>query len=64
MEKEDNFYKDIKKTGKVLIISAIIYFFIKWMNIKPIRWVYFIIIFLILYFIQNNTGYQYQILDH
>jgi len=62
--KEDSFYKDVKETGKVIIISAILYFFIKWMNMKPIRWVYLIIIFAVVYFIQKHTGYQYQILDH
>lgn len=62
--KEDNFYKDVKETGKLIIISAILYFFIKWMNMKPIRWVYLIIIFIVFYFIQKHTGYQYQILNH
>lgn len=62
--KEDSFYKDVKETGKVIIISAILYFFIKWMNMKPIRWIYLIIIFAAVYFIQKHTGYQYQILDH
>jgi hypothetical protein len=61
--KEDNFYKDVKETGKVLIISAIIYFFIKWLNARPIRWVWFIAICTVLYFISKNTGYQYQILE-
>jgi hypothetical protein len=60
--KEDNFYKDVKETGKVLIISAIIYFFIKWLNARPIRWVWFIVICIVLYAIQKNTGYQYQVL--
>jgi len=62
--KEDSFYKDVKETGKVLIISAIIYFFIKWLNARPIRWIYLIVIFIIVYFISKNTGYQYQILNN
>lgn len=62
--KENSFYKDVKETGKVLIISAIIYFFIKWLNARPIRWIYFIVICAVLYFISKNTGYQYQILSN
>jgi hypothetical protein len=61
--KEDNFYKDVKKTGEIIIVSIIFIFLFNWLNSKPIRWVYLIIIFIVAYYINKHTGYQYQILD-
>lgn len=57
---ENRFFEQLKKVVVILIIVAAIYTWFLWFKEKPIRFLYSIIIFIILYFLfQANVHHNH-----
>jgi hypothetical protein len=58
---EKSFFEAIKKVFIVLIIVAIVYTWFLWCKEKPIRFLYSLIIFLVLYFVSQVNAHHNEI---
>jgi energy-coupling factor transporter transmembrane protein EcfT len=61
---ENSFFEQLKKVAVILIIVAIIYTWFLWCKEKPIRFLYSIIIFIVLYFLSQANVHHNQILSN
>jgi hypothetical protein len=58
---EKSFFEQLKKAVSILIISAIIYTWFLWCKEKPIRFLYSLIIFVVLYFASQVNAHHNEI---
>ena len=56
---ENRFFEQLKKAVMILIIVGVIYTWFLWCKEKPIRFLYSIIIFIVLYFLSQANAYHY-----
>ena len=61
---ENRFFEQLKKVVVILIIVAVIYTWFLWCKEKPIRFLYSIIIFIVLYFLSQANVHHNQILSN
>ena len=61
---ENRFFEQLKKVVVILIIVAVIYAWFLWCKEKPIRFLYSIIIFAVLYFLSQTNVHHNQILSN
>ncbi len=61
---ENRFFEQLKKVVVILIIVAVIYTWFLWCKEKPIRFLYSIIIFIVLYFLSQANMHHNQILSN
>jgi hypothetical protein len=61
---EKSFFDAIKKVAIVLVIVAVIYTWFLWCKEKPIRFIYSVIIFIVLYFLSQANVHHNQILSN
>ena len=61
---ENRFFDQLKKVVVILIIVAVIYTWFLWCKEKPIRFLYSIIILIVLYFLSQANLHHNQILSN
>jgi energy-coupling factor transporter transmembrane protein EcfT len=61
---ENRFFEQLKKAVVILIIVAVIYTWFLWCKEKPIRFLYSIIIFIVLYSLSQANVHHNQILSN
>lgn len=61
---ENRFFEQLKKVVVILIIVAVIYTWFLWCKEKPIRFLYSIIIFAVLYFLSQANVHHNHILSN
>jgi hypothetical protein len=61
---ENRFFEQLKKVVVILIIVAVIYTWFLWCKEKPIRFLYSIIIFIVLYSLSQANVHHNQILSN
>lgn len=61
---ENRFFEQLKKVVVILMIVAAIYAWFLWCKEKPIRFLYSIIIFIVLYFLSQANVHHNHILSN
>ena len=61
---ENRFFEQLKKVVVILIIVSVIYTWFLWCKEKPIRFLYSLIVFMVLYFASQTHAHHNVILSN